>query len=138
GKSQSRDTEALGEAASHGSHAPDPRVDEHVDDVHEDVDHDEGEGDGERDSLDEEHVVALDSVEDELSHRLDVEDDLDDHGTADEVGEPQTEHGDRCDQRVPEHVPAHHHVLGDAGADRRPHIVTVQLLHHGGTHHPGE
>src|SRR5699024_9534197 len=58
--------------------AREPGGDDDVQQIDEAVHHDERDGGGEGHALHQEHVVAGDPVEDQLTHRLDVEDDLDD------------------------------------------------------------
>src|SRR5690625_5889851 len=67
------------------SDAPDPGVDDDVQQIDQDVHHDERDRDGEGHALQQEHVVARDPVEDQMNHRLDVEDDVDDDSAAYQV-----------------------------------------------------
>src|SRR6266850_3889654 len=108
--------------------AADPGIDEAIEDVDEEVAHDEADRDQEYDALHERVVAREDGVHHEAADAGQGEDVLGDDGAADQRAELQPQHGDHRDERVAQHVAAHHASLRQALGARGAHVVLGERL----------
>src|SRR5438132_9964014 len=90
----------------------DPGIDEAIKDVDAEVAHDEADGDQQHHALHERIVAREHRVDHQAPHAGQREHVLGDDGAADQRAELQPQHGDDGDQRVLQHVAAHHAALG--------------------------